>query len=126
MKSESCAWPAIALLLFTVAGRPQCVHAHHSFAMFDKDRLVTLQGTVRKVEYTNPHVFLFVEVPAQKGAQQWAIECGSINYVSRIGWKVNTVKVGDRVKVTVNPLRNGKPGGSIKTLTLSNGTVIEG
>jgi len=115
------------MLLFAMAAGAIPVQAHHSFAMFDKSKTVTLKGVVSRVEYRNPHVFLFVEVPGRGGARtSWAIECGSVNYVSRVGWKPNTVNVGEKVTVTINPLRNGKEGGSIVALTLPNGKVIEG
>lgn len=103
------------------------VQAHHSFAMFDKTRVVTVQGTVRKVEWTNPHVYIFVEVPDAKGGKtQYALECNSPNVLMRTGWKPATLKVGDAVSVALYPLRNGQPGGLLESVTLSDGRKIKG
>jgi hypothetical protein len=103
------------------------VQAHHSFAMFDKNRLVTIKGVVRKVEWTNPHVFVFVEVTDPKGGKtQYALECTSPNVLMRTGWKPGTVKAGDTVSVGLYPLRNGQPGGLLDTITLPDGKTIKG
>lgn len=101
--------------------------AHHSFAMFDKTHVVTVKGVVRKVEWTNPHVYFFVEAPDSKGVkQQYAIEGGSINLLARKGWKVTTVKIGDTISFGIYPLRSGQPGGLLDSVTLANGDVIKG
>jgi hypothetical protein len=103
------------------------VQAHHSFAMFDKNRLVTLKGVVTKVEWTNPHVYIFVGVPDGKGGTtQYAVECNSPNVLMRTGWKVNTLKQGDAVSIGLYPLRNGKPGGLLDSVTLPSGKTIKG
>jgi hypothetical protein len=103
------------------------VQAHHSFAMFEKDRLVTVKGVVSKVEWRNPHVFIFVGVPDGKGGTtQYAVECNSPNVLMRTGWKVNTVKQGDSVSVGLYPLRNGRPGGLLDSVTLPDGKTIKG
>lgn len=103
------------------------VQAHHSFAMFDKEHLVKIKGVVRKVEWTNPHVFVFVEVMDAKGGKtQYALECTSPNVLMRGGWKPSTVKAGDAVSVAMYPLRNGQPGGLLDTLTLPDGKTIKG
>jgi hypothetical protein len=95
--------------------------------MFDKDRLTTVKGVVSKVEWANPHVFIFVDVPDGKGGKtQYAVECNSPNVLMRTGWKVNTVKQGDAVSVGLYPLRNGRPGGLLDSVTLPNGKTIKG
>ena len=115
--------PVLALIL--VLACP--VQAHHSFAMFDKTRVVTVQGVVSKVEWTNPHVFIFVGVSNGKGGTtQYALECNSPNVLMRTGWKVSTVKAGDSISVNLYPLRNGQPGGLLDSVTLSNGKTIKG
>lgn len=116
----------LALLLTSLLCMAGAANAHHSFAMFDASKPVTLKATVRKVEFMNPHIFLFVDVPGKSGLQQWMVECGSVNQMTRVGWKANTIKPGDKVTVTINPLRNGQQGGALKSVTLANGTVIEG
>lgn len=115
--------PVIAVILMLV--RP--AQAHHSFAMFDKDRAVTVKGVVSKVEWRNPHVFIFIDVPDGKGGStQYAVECNSPNVLTRTGWKASTVKVGDSVSVDLYPLRDGRPGGLLDTMTLSNGEKLKG
>ena len=113
------------LLTFLVATTP--AFGHHSFAMFDKERLVTVKGVVSKVEWRNPHVYIFVGVPDGKGGTtQYAVECNSPNVLIRAGWKVNTVKQGDSVSVGLYPLRNGQPGGLLDSVTLADGRTIKG
>jgi hypothetical protein len=115
--------PVIALLL--VLACP--ARAHHSFAMFDKEKVVTVKGVVSKVEWKNPHVFIFVAVPDGKGGTtQYAIECNSPNVLMRTGWKAGTVKAGDAVAVGLYPLRDGRPGGLLDTVTLANGETLKG
>jgi hypothetical protein len=105
---------------------PLTASAHHSFAMFDKTRVVKVQGTVSKVEWRNPHVFLFVrgKDPAGKAAE-YAIECASVNDLTHHGWKIGMVKAGDRVTVEIYPLRDGNPGGLLDAVTLANGATIK-
>ena len=95
--------------------------------MFDKTHLATVKGVVRKIEWTNPHVYFFVQAPDAEGVtRDYAIECGSINLLVRKGWKVNTIKVGDTISVGLYPLRSGQPGGLLDSVTLPSGTVIKG
>jgi len=103
------------------------VQAHHSFAMFDKNRVVKVKGVVSKVEWTNPHVFIFVDVPDGKGGStQYAVECNSPNVLMRTGWKANTVKTGESVSIDIYPLRDGRHGGLLDTVTLANGKTLKG
>lgn len=117
-------WCAMAILvLFSGAA-----FAHHSFAAFDITKEVRISGTVAEVQYTNPHVWLFVDVvAAQGGTETWAIEAGGPNILLRAGWKANTVKVGDKVDVTIHPMRDtGKRGGSLISIVLPDGKTIRG
>jgi len=95
--------------------------AHHSFAMFDKEKLLELNdATVSKFSWTNPHSSLVLTV----NGVDYILECNSTNMMSRAGWKVNTLKAGDKVKATYHPLRNGNNGGMLKTVTLPNGQTL--
>jgi hypothetical protein len=86
--------------------------AHHSFAVFDMTSEKTITGTVSKFEWTNPHTFIFVDVPNDKGVMEtWAIEGMSPNYLGRRGWSKTSVKPGDKITMTVRPLKDGKAGG---------------
>ena len=99
--------------------------AHHSFAMFDRDKEVVLTGTVREFQWTNPHAFIEINVPNGKGElEHYSIEMNSPNNLTRQGWKSSMLKNGDKVVVTMNPLRDGKRGGLFVALTFPDGKVI--
>ncbi len=95
--------------------------AHHSFAMFDQSRQVTLVGTVKEFQWTNPHTF--IELVDGSG-KTWSVELNSPNNLLRQGWKRTALSPGDKVTVIINPLRDGKPGGLFNAVTLPNGTVL--
>jgi hypothetical protein len=100
--------------------------AHHSFAMFDRDKEVVLKGTVHEFQWTNPHAFIEMDVPNAKGeAERWSIELNSPNNLTRQGWKSTYLKAGDKVTVTMNPLRDGKHGGLFVAIVLADGKVIK-
>ena len=101
--------------------------AHHSFAMFDQTREVTLKGTVVDFQWTNPHAFIHIEVPASAGGgnEVWEIELNSPNNLKRQGWKSSSLKPGDKVTLLANPLRDEvKKGGLFIKVTLADGTVL--
>jgi hypothetical protein len=101
--------------------------AHHSFAMFDQTREVALKGTVTEFQWTNPHAFIHVEVRDADGKMSvWDIELNSPNNLKRQGWKSNSIKVGDKVTVLANPLRDlsGHKGGLFVSVTLPDGSVL--
>ena len=99
--------------------------AHHSFAVFDMTQEKTLNGVVSKFEWTNPHTFIWVDVPNDKGVvESWAIEGMSPNYLGRRGWSKNSVKPGDRITVSVRPLKEGKPGGMFIRAQIGDRTLM--
>jgi Family of unknown function (DUF6152) len=99
--------------------------AHHSFASFDRSQRVTLEGTVKEFQWTNPHAWIQVVVPDGHGGEvEWGVECGSPNMMARTGWKGSTLAPGDKVTAVVNPLRDGGPNGSLVQITLADGTVL--
>jgi hypothetical protein len=95
--------------------------AHHSGAMFDRGKTATISGTVTEFNWTNPHSSIKVEVTTDGKAESWAIEMNSPNNLVREGWKRTTLKPGDKVTLTINPLRGGKPGGWYLSITLPDG-----
>jgi hypothetical protein len=100
-------------------------YAHHSFALFDHQNRITVSGTVTKFEWTNPHVFIQVEVPdGGTATKHYTVECASPNVLTRVGWKFNDVKQGDKVTLLINPLRNGQPGGMLEKATLADGREL--
>ena len=101
------------------------VLAHHSYAAFDRDKKVTLTGVVKEFQWNNPHAWIQIMVADEKGRQvEWGVECGSPNMMARTGWKRSTLKAGDKIVAIVNPLKDGRPNGSLVTVTLSDGKVL--
>jgi hypothetical protein len=85
--------------------------AHHSFAMFDLSKTVTLQGAVTDFRWTNPHVFIELAVKNESGgAEDWSIEMTSPEHLARAGWRPGTLKPGDAVTLNVHPMRDGVKG----------------
>ena len=99
--------------------------AHHSFAMFDKAKFRTLEGKVARIEWTNPHTYVFMNVVEQGKVQLYTLECSSPNELSRWGWKPQTLKVGEEVKVEIFPMRDGRPAGLVVSITKADGTVLK-
>ncbi len=96
--------------------------AHHSFAMFDNTRSITLHGSVTAFQWTNPHAYLEVDAEqASGGTKHYTLEMTSPNMMSRGGWTSRTVKPGDVVSVIVAPLKDGQAGGLVLVLTLPSG-----
>jgi Family of unknown function (DUF6152) len=99
--------------------------AHHSFAPFDLTKEKTITGTVSKFEWTNPHSWIWVDVPNEKGGvDSWAVEGMSPNYLARRGWTKTTLKPGDKVTIAVRPLKSGENGGMFVRATLADGRVL--
>jgi len=89
------------------------VLAHHSFAMFDQEHPVELEGTVQDFKFTSPHTFILLQVKERDGSTTvWNLEGASPTALSRDGWTSKTLKSGDEIKLTVEPLRSGAPGGA--------------
>jgi uncharacterized protein DUF6152 len=101
------------------------VLAHHSPAAFDRSKEVKLVGTVKEFRWQNPHTWIEVLVPDEKGKEVlWGVELTSPTYLIRAGWKSNTIKPGDKVTIVVNPVRSGEPAGIFRSLTLADGRVL--
>jgi hypothetical protein len=99
--------------------------AHHSFAMFDTTKTVTISGTVTVFQWTNPHAYIELDAPEARGGQKhWTIEMGSPSILLQSGWKYKDLKFGDKLKVDISPLRNGDPGGLLIQATLPDGRVL--
>ena len=100
--------------------------AHHSYAMFDRDKALSLVGTVKEFKWSNPHAWMEVYVPNdQGGADLWGVEMNSPNNLARIGFRSSMVKPGDKVTVVIHPLRSGEKGGSFVSVTLPNGQEMK-
>ncbi len=115
----------LAAAAFVSFGAP--AYAHHSFAAFDQTKKVEINGVVKEFQYTNPHSWLMLTVARDDGVSQvWSIEMLSPSVLSRMGWKKNTLKPGDKVKAMINPVRDGPPGGNMVTIVRADGTKIGG
>ena len=99
--------------------------AHHSFAMFDQTKQMTLEGTVHEFQWTNPHSFIELDVENRGRTQRWSIELNSPNNLTRQGWRRTSLRAGERISVRVAPLRNGHPGGLFLDLKKADGRVLD-
>ena len=107
---------AAALLIATPA------LGHHSHAMFDSDREITLEGTVTELQWNNPHIHLYISVMDENGqAQNWALEGNTTTRMIEQGWPVGDLKPGDEVTVVIRPLRGGARGGLMRRVTFQDG-----
>jgi Family of unknown function (DUF6152) len=87
--------------------------AHHSFAMFDQENPIELEGTVQEFKYTSPHTFILLVVKDKDGESTvWNLEGGAPSNLVRDGWSSATLKPDDEIRLTVEPLRSGAPGGA--------------
>ena len=119
MKAAILALAAVIILLGTAP-----VGAHHSYAAFDRHKQVKLTGVVKEVQWNNPHAWIQLMVDDKGRQVEWGVECGSPNMMARTGWKRTTVKAGDTIVAIVNPLKDGRPNGSLVTVTLADGKVL--
>ena len=111
----------------TPIGAAALAVAHHSTAMYDYKQTKMLSGTVKEFQWTNPHMFIKVLAPDATGKQvKWNIECGTPNINARHGWKKSDLKVGDKVSMEINPMRDGTAAGTLKWVKLSDGRQLWG
>ncbi|HTK35006.1 MAG TPA: DUF6152 family protein [Caulobacteraceae bacterium] len=109
---------ALAMLGAAVAALPAM--AHHSAAMYDNTKKVTLEGTVRDWQWTNPHIFLELMVLQGGVPQEYSLEGASPSLVRKHnGWTREMLKAGDKVTVVMAPLRDGRHGGSVQSISIN-------
>jgi len=115
---KKTAW--IGALALSVSAAPAA--AHHSMAMFDQQQEVTLTGSVKQFQWTNPHSYIQLVVRDDKGRPvEWSLELGAPMYLYAKGWRPKTLKPGDQLVVKIYPLRSGQPGGAVVDVTTANG-----
>ena len=101
-------------------------YAHHSAAMFDAAKTVTLTGAVKEYKWANPHAMIAIVTVDDKGAQQvWNIECSTPNILVRKGWSINSFKPGDMIKVTGHPMRDGGQAALLMNVSTASGSVLK-
>lgn len=100
--------------------------AHHSFSMFDSDTVTSVQGTIYRVQWSNPHSWVWVSEPSEDGGEDtiWALEGGSPTTFSRFGFTKNDFEIGTAVTVDFHPLRNGQKGGQFLRITYEDGRIV--
>lgn len=113
----------LAALWLLVAASPAA--AHHSFAMFDHTRTLTLKGEVTRFQWANPHALLEIDVPGAGGVKHYTLELTSINMMQRLGWRSTDIKAGDKVTAVMAPLVNGEAGGLLLEITMADGRKLE-
>jgi len=116
---------AVLIISFALCLAVQSALAHHSAAMFDNQKVKELTGTVKEFQWKNPHVWIQVYVPNAGGVkEEWSVEGGGPNSLSRQGWRPTTFKPGDAVSIKVNPMKDGSLGGQFIGAKLADGTTI--
>jgi len=100
--------------------------AHHSFAMFDQEHPIELSGTVKEFKFTSPHTFILLEVKTGNESEVWNLEGAAPGGLSRDGWSAKTLPPGTQLKMTIDPLRSGAPGGawSVQKTKLMDGSPV--
>jgi len=113
----------LALALLVAAVVPAA--AHHSFAAFDMTNQKTVTGAVKQVDWTNPHIWIWIDVANDKGGSDtYAFEGMSPNFLARRGWTRSTLHTGDKITVSYRPMRDGKNGGMFISGTTAAGKVL--
>jgi len=121
VETMKAAFGLLAILL-AVAGPAM---AHHSFSMFDMKKELVLDAVVTEFQWTNPHIWIEIDVLDGKGgAKHWSVEGGAVAGLSRQGWKRSTLKPGDKIRIAIHPLHNGTAGGSLIGVELPDGRKL--
>lgn len=116
----------LAAVIVVGAGVSATAFAHHSFAAeFDRQKPVTLKGTITKVEWQNPHTRVYMNVPNELGMiSHWELELSSPNALMRAGWTRHSVQVGDKVTVNGFRAKDGSTLANASTMTSADGRRI--
>jgi hypothetical protein len=123
-QGNAMALKTFSLAALAIAGTAMSALAHHSFAMFDASKIVTLDGTVKEFQWTNPHAFIILTVEENSAPVQWAIEMNGPSGIARDGWRPKTLTPGMKVKVVIHPLHDGGKGGQYLAITLPDGKLM--
>jgi hypothetical protein len=114
---------ALAAIPLAAAANP--ASAHHSMSMFDQTKEVVIEGSVKKLLWTNPHSYIQLMVADNSGNEvEWSLELGAPMYLYSKGWRPKTSKPGDRISVRIYPLRSGQPGGAVVDVSTPDGQSL--
>ena len=112
------------MIAVTLAGAVP-VTAHHAATFFDNSKTITIRGTIKKYEWTNPHVWIWVSVADARGeVKVWGIETANLSMAKRMGMNKNSFKAGDKVTMLINPMKDGREGGRFRRATFEDGHVV--
>jgi hypothetical protein len=116
----------LSLSLLTAAALlPAAAEAHHSGAMYDDAKTVTLTGPIKEFHWMNPHAVIEVMAPDAAGIDQvWNIECSTPNILVRGGWSIHSLKAGDMVSIQVHPMKSGGAAGIVLQVKTAAGAVL--
>ncbi len=122
MKVKLASAVVVMIAVFTVQAA-----AHHSFAMFDHEKLITVSGTLKAFEWTNPHCWLHISAPDPTTGKMsdWSFEMGSVPQIAAQGWKADSVKAGDKITITGHPMKDGSRGGQYRSAKLADGRTFQ-
>ena len=116
-------WALLTAALISLAAGP--LSAHHSFSAFDMANQKSVTGTVKQVDWTNPHIWIWIDVANEKGsADTFGFEGMSPNFLARRGWTRTTLKTGDKVTISYRPMRDGSKGGMFINGKMASGKVL--
>lgn len=114
-----------SIVLFALVALAPLALAHHSVSMYDMDHPTTLKGTVERLEWTNPHGYIYLQVKDEKGQTvEWAVEINSPNFLKHNGWTSTIVKPGDEITVTGGAAKSGAKTMRCTTVVLPDGTTL--
>jgi hypothetical protein len=118
-----CLVSALMLSVFLVAG---AALAHHSVAAYDMEKTVTVEGEVKTVTWTNPHISFAIETAPKSGqpGDNWVLEASSPGVLVRSGWTKKSLQPGDHASFVIAPLRSGQFGGVLLKAILPDGRTL--
>lgn len=114
----------VGALLFAIGSSTAL--AHHSNAMYERDKVLEVTGTIREFQWTNPHTFIELTVDGPSGPYNYSVEGPTPGVLRSQGWKFNTLKAGEKVTVKVHPLKSGRVGGGLISVTRDGVTINAG
>ena len=115
----------LAVMTLALCLAAESAAAHHSFSVFNMQEQISITGKVKEVQWTNPHIWVWIDVTNEDGSvTTWGLEGMSPNFLARRGWSRTTLEPGDEVTVSLQPLKSGEPGGMFVSTTAPDGTIL--